>query len=324
VPERYEVRNLTPDLIEAAASLLAERHRRHRLNVPALDPAFEDRRRCESLIAEQLSSEGGHGGAMAFRRGQPAGYILFTSRSTDMWGPNAWAEDTGNAGEAEAIRECYAAVAGALVDAGIRGHWAMVPASDPGLIDGWFSLGFGKQHDYAWRAPVGTDFQPSAGDDLTIRRPTKADIKALAELDVVLPNHLVGAPVFSTLKPHTVEESAQELEEDLDNTKYSFWVAEHEGRVVSTLVGTSIHESHSWGPTMKPASAGFLGYAATLPDARGLGAGRALTDVFMAWARDEDFEWLTTDWRSGNLEANRTWRSMGFEPHFLRLYRHIS
>ena len=75
---------------------------------------------------------------------------------------------------------------------------------------------------------------------------------------------------------------------------------------------------------MKPVSAALLGYAATLPDARGLGAAHALTEAYMAWARDEGYEWLVTDWRSTNLEANRTWRAMGFRPHFYRLHRAIA
>jgi hypothetical protein len=286
VPARYEVHNFTPDLVDAAALLLADRHRRHRLGVPGLDPAYENASTCAPLIAERLAAEGATG-AIAFRAGQPAGYVLFTTRDNEMWGPNAWAEDVGNAGAAEAIRECYAAVAGKLVDAGINRHWAMVPATDVDLIDGWFSLSFGKQHDYGIRAPVGTEPETSPRAGLTIRRPTRQDIPALARLDVILPNHLVGAPVFSTLKPYTVEAAEAELEEDFDNPAYTYWVAEHDGRVVSTLVGTSIHESSSWGPTMKPVSAGLLGYAATFADAGGRGAGPALTKSFFYWGRDE-------------------------------------
>jgi GNAT superfamily N-acetyltransferase len=323
VPTRYEVRSLTPDLVDAAAGLLVERHRRHRGAVPALDAAYEDAAAGAGLIGEQLMAEGA-AGAIAFAGGMPAGYVLFTQRDAEMWGPNAWAEDTGNAGDAEAIRECYAHVAGDLVERAVRGHWAMVPATDSELIEGWFSIGFGVQHDYAVREPVGTYFQPTIRPGLTIRRPERTDIPALAELDVVLPNHLVGAPVFSTLKPYSLEEAQAELEEDFDNPAYTYWVAEHEGRVVATLVGTAMAESRSWGPTMKPVNAGFLGYAATLADARGLGAGRALAETFMAWARDEGYTSLTTDWRSGNLEANRTWRALGFRPHFLRLFRQLS
>ncbi len=320
---RYEVRRLTADLTEAAANLLAERHRRQRQAVPALDPAYEDPARCALLITDRLAQPGAVG-SLALRHGKPAGYVLMTSRGDEIWGPNSWAEDDGSAGDGESIRECYAALAGDLVDAGISGHWAMVPASDADMSQGWFSMSFGLQHDYAVREAVGPDFEPATRDGLTIRRPTKADVAALAELDLVLPRHLMGAPVFSTLKPPTLDEAAADLAEDLDNPKHSFWVAERAGRVISTLVGLSVHESSSWGSLMKPASAAMLGFAATLPDARGLGAGRALTDAFMAWARDEGYEWLVTDWRSTNLEANRTWRAMGFRSMWHRLHRLIA
>ena len=320
--KRYLVQRFSADLVEPAAQLLADRHRRQRQACPALDPAYEDPAKCVPLIRERLEQDGAVG-AFAYSRGQPAGYVLFTPRPDSMWGPNAWAEDAGNAGDGEAIREAYAAVAGDLVERGVRGHWAMVPSSDADLNDGWFTMSFGMQQAYAFREPVGADFQPPARQGLVIRRPEAADIPALAQLDMVLPAHVTAAPVFSKLSPHTVEESAAELEEDFNNAKYSFWVAEHDGRVISTMVGLSVHESSSWGPLMKPASAGLLGYAATFPDGRGLGAGRALTEAFMAWARDEGYEWLVTDWRSTNLEANRTWRAMGFRPHFNRLFRAI-
>jgi GNAT superfamily N-acetyltransferase len=319
---RYEVQPLTDTLIDDAAQLLAQRHRDHRAACPALDVRFEDAAECAPLIRARLEQEGSLG-AIAYSAGRPAGYALFTPRPIDQWGPNAWAEDTGNAGETESVREVYAAVAGALVEREVRGHWAMVPSNDAELNDGWFTMSFGMQHAYAFREPARADFQPLARPGLVVRRPEAADIPALAELDMVLPAHLTGSPVFSKLNPHTLEEAATELEEDLNNPKYSFWVAEHDGRVISTLVGVSVHDSSSWGPLMKPASAALLGFAATFPDGRGLGAGRALTEAFMAWARDEGYEWLVTDWRSTNLEANRTWRAMGFRPHFNRLFRAI-
>jgi hypothetical protein len=43
----------------------------------------------------------------------------------------------------------------------------------------------------------------------------------------------------------------------------------------------------------------------------------------IAWSRDEGYEWVATDWRSTNLEANRTWRALGFRPSFFRLHRLI-
>lgn len=323
MPTRFQTRKFTPELIDGAAQLLADRHRRDRLAWPALDPKFEDARNCAPLIDERLAHDGAVAAA-AFEGRRLAGYVLMTPKDDSTWGPNAWAEDVGSAGEGEAVRQAYAAIAGDLVDAGIRGHWAMVPATDADLVDAWFTMSFGLQHAYALREPVGTDFEPRIGHSLMIRHPTRDDMAALVELDLVLPNHTRRAPVFSTLAVPTREETESELAEDFDNPNYTVWIAEHEGRIVAELVGVDIHESHSWTALMTPVSAGFLGYAATLPEARGLGAGRALTDVFMAWARDKGYEWLATDWRSTNLEANRTWRAMGFRPHYCRLHRNIA
>ena len=72
---------------------------------------------------------------------------------------------------------------------------------------------------------------------------------------------------------------------------------------------------------MRPRNAGFLGHAAVIPEDRGLGAGRALGEAVIAWSRDEGYDWTATDWRSANLEANRTWLSLGFIPSFFRLHR---
>ena len=76
---RYEVRAFTPDLTDAAAVLLADRHRRHRQTCPALNPAFEDPQQCAPLIADLLGREGGLG-AVAFSGGEARGYVLTTPR----------------------------------------------------------------------------------------------------------------------------------------------------------------------------------------------------------------------------------------------------
>ena len=59
------------------------------------------------------------------------------------------------------------------------------------------------------------------------------------------------------------------------------------------------------------------------PDARGLGAGKALGEATLAWSRDAGFVSIQTDWRSTNIEADRTWRSLGFRPTFRRMHRSI-
>jgi hypothetical protein len=54
-----------------------------------------------------------------------------------------------------------------------------------------------------------------------------------------------------------------------------------------------------------------------------LGAGRALGETVLAWARDAGYTSVATDWRSANLEADGAWRALGFRPTFRRLHRLI-
>lgn len=319
--KRFEVRPFDAEVIGAAAELLADRHRRHRLACPALNPAYENPDQCVPLITDLWERDGSLG-AVAINDSRVGGYVLMTPRD-DSWGANSWAEDAGNAGDPEAIRSCYAHIASELVAAGRRAHWAMVPPSDAELVGAWYSLSFGLQQSYALQRGVGADFQPSARDAVTVRKAEATDVHALAELDLVLPTHTQGSPVFSTRPAPVLEEVEAELATDITNPDYNFWVAEHDGRVVATLVGVDVGVSSAWTPLMKPVRAALLGYAATLPEARGMGAGRALTDTFKVWARDAGYEWLVTDWRTTNLEANRTWRAMGFVPMFDRVHRLI-
>ena len=53
--------------------------------------------------------------------------------------------------EPEAARDLYALAATRWVEEGRTSHYAVVPATDPELIDAWFRLGFGQQHVHAIR-----------------------------------------------------------------------------------------------------------------------------------------------------------------------------
>jgi len=159
--------------------------------------------------------------------------------------------------------------------------------------------------------------------ELVIRTPTRDDLDALAELELVLPRHLRASPVFSTLSLQPIEEVRAEPDEDFDNPKYTFFVAEHEGVVIGSGLGCALEVSGGNAGLIRPAHAAFLAHAAVFPEARGLGAGRALGEAVLAWARGAGYPSIATDWRSANLEADRAWRGLGFRPTFRRLHRLI-
>ncbi|MEA2674528.1 MAG: hypothetical protein QOI92_1720, partial [Chloroflexota bacterium] len=304
----------TPAAIDGAALLLADRHRRQRLHEPLLDPRYETVGGARGAIEGALAADRA-AGVVARLGGDIVGYLIGQQKDPALWGPNVWVEAAGHAATEPAIvRDMYAAMAGAWVDEGRVSHSILVPASDVDLVDAWFSLSFGQQHVHAIREVPDASFGVVPRTELIIRTPTREDLDALAHLELVLPRHLRQSPVFSKLSLQSFEEVRAELDEDLDDPKYTYFVAEHEGTVVGSGIGCALSVSRAAiGPNLIP-NAAFLAYAAVLPEARGLGAGRALGESILAWARDAGYPSIATDWRSANIEADRAWRGLGFQP----------
>lgn len=318
-----DVRPFADGDLDAAAALLADRHRRHRAAEPALAPAFEDTAVTRTAIEAALNAEAASG-FVAVVDEQIAGYVIGMQKDRAVWGENVWIESAGHAATDPAlVRELYAVAAAKWVDEGRTNHHVLVPATDAGLVDAWFSLDFGQQHIHAVREVPPASFGVIPRSEVVVRRATRDDIDVLIPLERLLPEHLAGSPVFSRLTPSPAEEVRQELEADLAGSTFTFWVADHEGQVVGTAIGCSLEVSPGHQGPNRPSDAGYLAYAAVLPAARGLGAGRILGDTVLAWARDEGFSSVATDWRSTNLEADRAWRGMGFRPSFRRLHRLI-
>ena len=321
---RLEIRPLDDDLLGGAGRLLADRHRAQRRQEPALDVAFEDPAVTKDAIGRLL--DGNPASALAaVRDGELVGYLVGAPRDPDRWGPNIWIEGAGHAAtDVEAVRALYAAAAGGWVAAGRPLHHVIVPASDDVLVDAWFSMGFGRQHVHGIRDAPGDDFSPVLPDGISVRRAEAGDLAALAALDLVLATHQAAAPVFARARVPTFDETLAELESDgVDDPRFATFVAEHDGRVVGSAVACAIDESPGHTGIVRPPGAGFLGFAAVLPDARGLGAGRALGETVLAWARDAGHRKIVADWRSTNLESNRAWLALGFRPMFHRLHRAV-
>jgi ribosomal protein S18 acetylase RimI-like enzyme len=317
-----EIEPFTPEALDGASRLLADRHRRHRAAEPLLDASFEELATARAAIEAELAGDRA-AGWVARRDGELVGYIIGQAKSA-TWGENVWVEAAGHAAtEPSIVRELYAVAAAAWVGEGRTNHFVLVPAADAGLVDAWFSLDFGQQHVHAIREVPPAAFGVVPRSELIIRRPTRDDLGVLADLELVLPTHMRGAPTFSTLAVPDWNETRDELAADFDDPKFSTFVAEHEGRVVGSAIGCALSVSSMHVGPNQPADAGFLGFAAVLPEGRGLGAGRALGETVLAWARDAGYTSVATDWRSANLEADGAWRALGFRPTFRRLHRLI-
>jgi GNAT superfamily N-acetyltransferase len=314
------VRPFAADDIAAAGILLAQRHRRHREGLPLLSARYCDADAAAGEVAAAFAVDGASG-AVALRGDQVVGFLIGAPKASPVWGPNVWVEAAGQAVvDPETMRDLYAVAAARWVAEGRTAHYVIVPAPDAALVRAWFRLGFGQQHAHGLRE---VPTQPPGPAKVTIRRAARPDIPLLAQLELELPLHQGRAPTFSAGVVPILEESIQQWQDDIDSPEYATFVAEHDDEVIGSAVGCALEKSNSHASLARPDNAGFLGFAAVLPHARGLGAGRALGEAVMDWAAAAGFDSVVTDWRVANLLSSRAWPSLGFVESFLRLHRLI-
>jgi len=314
---RVEIQPFSDEHLDAAAGLLEERHTRHRAAEPGLPADVDYRAEIEALWGAKERT-----GAVASSNGELVGYLIGVHREDQIWGANIWVEHAGHAvREPETVRDLYAFLAADWVERGFVRHYASVPATDPELVDAWFRLSFGAQHASAIQeTPEHTGDHPQG---IVVRLATADDADAVVQLDLELPRHQHLAPVFAPEPQYTEDESRQDFLEDVDKPGQALLLAEIDGKVVACVVMVDVRESSMHNSLARPERAAFLGFAATLPEARGTGAGVALTQAGLSWAREHGYPVTVVDWRETNLLASRFWPRRGFRRTFLRLYRSI-
>ncbi len=303
------IRAFTEDDLDRAATLLAERHRRHREAEPLLPAEIDFRAEVEALWQrDSAAGTGAHGG-----------YVLGFTRPESAWGPNVWIEAAGHAADdPELVRDLYTAAATVWADQGLKAHYVMVPATDDALLDAWFRLGFGAQQAH------GIIEVPEAEWPRSVRQAREEDVDALVALAPLLQQHQWLSPVFSATPLPSEEAYRESILEDLERDDIGTLVVESGGRIVANLVVCPVELASMHAGLARPPGAAYLAFAITHPDARGSGAGVALTDACFAWARERGYRTMVTDWRVTNLLSSRFWPRRGFRTSFLRLHRLIA
>src|SRR2546421_8105418 len=187
--KRLEIRAFAEHHLDAAASLLATRHRQHRAAEPLLSERFvrPDATRAEvaSLWAQKHAS-----GAVALREGRVVGYLLGTREDDRTRGANVWIKAAGYAvDEPELIRDLYALSSQRWVDEGRTRHYALVPQLEEHLA-AWFRLSFGAQQAHGIK-PVDRRAWPPG-----TQAATPFHLEGLNQPAPLVFNHLVFAPLF--------------------------------------------------------------------------------------------------------------------------------
>lgn len=323
---RLEVRPIDATDVPIAATLLARRQVRHRRDQPLLSARYEDVDVAAVELAAALAAPDASG-AVATRDGDVVGFLVGSPKPGEVWGPNVWVEAAGQAvTDAEVMRDLYAVAATRWFDEGRTAHYVLVPAHDTDLTRAWYRLGFGQQHAHGIRpAPISRAIPAvrASSGRVSVRRAERDDIPVLAELDLELPRHQGLAPTFSAGQLGSLEDNIAEWEEDFDDPDYATFVAVRDGAVIGSAIGCALTKSGSHISLARADNAGFLGFAAVFPSARGTGAGRALGEAVLEWAAGNGFDSVVTDWRVTNLLSSRAWPALGFTETFLRLHRHL-
>jgi GNAT superfamily N-acetyltransferase len=312
-----ELRSFAEDHLDAAAELLAARHRHHRATEPLLSERFEDARATRDEVASLWAQDDVSGGVL-LRDGDVAGFLLGTRREDQNWGANIWIEAAGYAvTDAELIRDLYAFCSQRWVDEGRTRHYALVPALDD-QVDAWFRMSFGAQQAHGIKVIDQQPWPPGA------RRAEPGDIEALMEIVPLIAEHHGRAPVFSGVDwDEDADELRTMLAAEIADDELGELVYERDGRVVAHFELVSAEKGSMHRSLAQPDRAALLGFAASLPGVRGSGAGVALTEAASAWAHEQGYATTVTDWRETNLLSSRFWPARGFRRSFLRLYRSI-
>jgi ribosomal protein S18 acetylase RimI-like enzyme len=310
-PLGVEIAPFGEEHAEGAAELLAARHARHREVEPLLPELENARAEIERARAPESTS-----GVVALDGDAIAGFLVGALREDEYFGQHVWVGHGAHAArEPEIARDLYAGIAGEWVAQGAALHLALVPAV-PEVADPWFRLAFAHMQVHAIRES-GADPRPPA-NGLTVRQAGVEDLRAATPLLTLIWEHHTGSPTFTGLVVPDVQAFLADWEETLVEYDAAYFVAELEGRIVGHL---ALYPEE---PNLAtPPGSVYLAVAATLPETRGLGAGVALTDAALAWARDAGYHAVHTDWRMANLQSSRFWPRRGFRETFYRLARRV-
>ena len=215
------------------------------------------------------------------RGGAVVGYLVGAPRGAS-WGPNIWVEGAGHAvTEPEIVRDLYGAAAAGWVDEAPTSHYAVVPATDPALVDAWFRVGFGQQHVHAIRDVAGGRTRRSRSRPaLTIRRrgaPRHPDARAgsSSRCRSTRPTRRSSRAGRSPTPRGGRRGVRGRFDDPRSRPSWPSTMGASSARPSAARSRCRRSTTASSGPT----DAGFLGFAAVLPEARGLGAGRALGEA---------------------------------------------
>lgn len=323
----------TSDHLDAAAALLAARHRRDRVWIPDLSPAYKDPAAARPVLDDLLTADDGCG-VVALRDGAVVAYLLGapvlgspTNAFAAFRHPRAadipyegHAADPADA--AALLPRLYAAIAQEWVRNGLVGHYITIPVN-PDASEPWWDLGFGRYIALSARTTSPAERERQNGMDITIRRATPDDAEAVEALTTEFFRTVAAPPIFVPFLPETTAERQRFVADHLADPGCPIWLAFADDRPVGMQLFVE-PTSSQWhqSPLATPQRTVYLFIACTAPEARSTGVGAAFVDRTLAWAREAGYAHCTAHYLTTS-RANPFWRGLGFQPVSYGLYRAV-
>ena len=307
--------------LDAAAALLADRHRRDRAREPLLPAAFDDAPACKAQIEHAFESTGWYG-VVAEAGGEIAGFAIMTPqhiaathflasffppRGASL-GYGATATKAGM--EYDVYRSMFSDLAEHFVDLGIFEFAANVAAADLETREAFASLGFGRTMTCAIR-----DVAPparGAATGIELHQASAEDAEVIFGLNEELTLHHARSPIFN---PYIRESdpSSHDFQRNLlnDPSVNAHWVAYEGGRPVGM---NTFMKPFFLSPMTVPEKTIYLFQGIVTQDVRAGGVGTAILANSAEWARAQGYEHIALHFASANLSGAKFWQSSGFRP----------
>jgi len=315
----------TPDLLPAASTLLAQRHRLNHTHLPELPERFQEvpvaTQALEAVLAHKTTR-----GFAAMRAGQLVAYLIGET-SVQSWGRCGYVYLPGYGLAADAspdiLQDLYALLGETWNQHGCFNHYVYICAADTAVVNAWFNLGFGKEREDALlnlSTATIPDIESPTG--IEIRRVVKGDNAHLASLSDTIWRHQAQAPRWHPMMPEEIERQTTGWAEIADTESDLAYLA-LEGQTALGSLAFYIEEEKDDDLTIPP-HCRYMTAAATRPAQRGRGISTALTWHGLQQIRAEGAEYCLTNWQSANLLAARFWPRFGFKTVAFRLARTIN
>ncbi len=235
-----QIAPFTKDHLHDAAILLAKRHQRERCSLPELPQRFEEPVAAGDALNAALRRHHAKG-YVAMDGGRLIAYLIGDRVIDGVWGRSGWVRLPGCAYDpragVETVRDLYAMLGEQWVNDGIFSHVALMPVSDPSLLQAWYSLAFGIEQVHALLdlTTVG-QVRTEVPENIRIRQARGNDQTHLAAMSDIIWRTQVQAPVWAAMIPEAVGEVTEGWAGLANDEESIAWLAMRDGEPLGAQV----------------------------------------------------------------------------------------